>query len=205
MSLFTSMNNVGNDDDSKIKKVDNSKLNSIGTTIYNYIKKMKTNIVQNNLIVFFIIITIIQLVSDYVLLFIPTLILFQLPLVPGLYGYITGELNEYEYIGSAVISCVTTYIFYNIFITKSSSTIFKILFKAFTAFIILILMVMFSAVSASALSYTFVSMVLIPRLKFGYVYSYIGGVILSIILAKIFLYIKHNIIQPIFSTIINKK
>ena len=205
MSLFKSTNYVGDDSDSKIKKVDNSKLNIVKTTISNYIEKIKTNVVQKNLIVFFIIITIIQLVSDYVLLFIPTLILFQIPLVPGLYGYLTGELNEYEYIGGAIISCVTTYIFYEAFITKTSSHKFKILFKAITAFVIVVLMVIFSAISSSALSYTFASMVLIPTLKFGYVYSFVCGVILSIILAKIILYIKHKIIQPTISTIIKKK
>jgi len=175
-------------------------MNDIKTKISNstpvtYINKIKSVILEKNMIVFLIAMGILQILSKIIVMYIPTLEIFQVPLVPGLFSYLIGDLTEYQYIVGAIISSLVAYILYTLLITKIKTPIYKYLFNSIVAFIVAVIMILFSAFSAASIGYTFMAGISIPSLKFGYVYSYVIGIILSVLLCKLLLYIKHRILK----------
>jgi hypothetical protein len=178
----------------------NNDTNDIKNTISNskpitYINKIKSVILEKNMIVFLIAIAILQISSKLIVMYIPTLEIFQVPLVPGLFSYLVGELTEYQYIVGAIISALVAYLLFIFLTSKIKTPIYKYLFNSIVAFIVAVIMILFSAFSASSIGYTFMAGMSIPSLKFGYVYSYVIGIILSVLLCKLLLYIKHRILK----------
>jgi hypothetical protein len=162
-------------------------MNYIQTKYHQYTTEINSTIKKKHLIYFFIVIILIQVTSDYVSNYFPNLEVFQPVFISGLFSVVIGVESYYEYIFGGVISASIAYTITRIFFSQLQTSLQKILLRTTTALIIIITMVLFGAFSPSSISYSFQALKLYPTMNFGYVYSYVSGLIISAIFVYAYL------------------
>jgi len=170
-------------------------VNYIQTKYHQYTTEINSTIKKKHLVYFFIVIILIQVTSDYVSNYFPNLEVFQPVFISGLFSVIIGVESYYEYIFGGVISASIAYTTTRIFFDKLQTSLQKILLRTTTALIIIITMVLFGAFSPSSISYSFQALKLYPTMNFGYVYSYVSGLIISALFVYAYLTLLADIKQ----------
>lgn len=165
-----------------------------------YYNKLKTIVKKNHLIIFVCIIISLQLISDNISKYYSGLTLFYVPLIPGIYEIISGSMTYYEYIVGGIIASVVSYGLVFLLYNKLQTNFQRILFQSINAFIVIICMVLFSAISAASLAYSFTALSLYPKMKYHYITTYVFALLITSFLVWLYFYVYN---ETIGSGIIN--
>ena len=156
------------------------------------LKKDTQEIIKNNIIIFIIAIFILQCFTVYFLSKYNTTSL-RVPLILGLYIYLSNTISPFQYLESGFIYSFLAYVIFKLF-----SKIFNnIIIETITIFIIIFSMLYkTSIINIPSIKYAMTGIKLIPELGYNYIFYYLGGIIFVIILIDTLRYIQ-NILLPL--------
>lgn len=170
-----------------------TQMSASNTVQQNLFDKIKSTVIKNHLIIFFLIIISLQFLLDYFSNTYGHLTTSFLHLIPGIFDVIIGAMSYYEYIVGGIIAASVSYFmvyFFNTtFHTFLNSGVHRILFQALNIFIVIALMIAFSAVSAPSLAYSFTALTLYPKLKYHLVTTYIITLLITSIMIWLYFYV----------------
>lgn len=164
-------------------------MSTVTTYLSEYYNKLKTIVATKHLIIFVCIIISLQLISDNISKYYSGLTLFYVPLIPGIYEIISGSMTYYEYIVGGIIASVVSYGLVFLLYNKLQTNFQRILFQSINAFIVIICMVLFSAISAASLAYSFTALSLYPKMKSHYITTYVFALLITSFLVWLYFYV----------------
>lgn len=156
-----------------------------------YVNDIKTSFVSHNLYFFIVAVIIFQMIDFYIVKHFP-LKVYQVATFMSLYLFITMPFSAYDLLMSGILASFISYYVYKVFVyLKSQKRIYLLNIVTFIS--VLLGMIVGNCVSMPALAYTLMTYKSIPASAFSYLYSYIGGSVIIILISFIILHVLYKV------------
>lgn len=138
---------------------------------------------KHHLILFIILSLVILYMSGWSIFTENSIQIYQMSLLTDIYNYINYPITVYEFLMSGVIASVVSYGLYRLL----SKRVNKIVMNIVISFFVLLFMILFECILIGPLVYALDAVELIPKLKTGFLYSFVIGCVIVVLLYHFFL------------------
>jgi hypothetical protein len=166
-----------------------------------YFKAVLESFITNNIIFVVISLIFLQIIGYWINKFIPINI-YQVATVMSIFAFINLPFTAYTMIMGGIVATIVSYLIYNLFQAFKITNRILVL-NIVTLICVITAMVILNCISLTAVAYTIMSYVSIPKSKINYLFSYIVGTIIIVILCAILNIIFKKLNIPILNKLDN--